>query len=89
MRNILDNAMHRATKEFFVLVVHRHDNKKFSPTRWIVEDLAECEPFLFKVVGVASRTRIPEVGEFALGTVCAHVEEFGGNGLVKDVITVE
>jgi hypothetical protein len=89
MRNILDNAMHRATKEFFVLVVHRHDDKELGPARRIVEDLTEREAFLFKVVGIASRTRVPEMGEFALGTVCAHVEEFGGNGLVKDVITVE
>jgi hypothetical protein len=52
MSKVFDDTMHRSREEFFVLVVHRHNNQEFGTVRRIPMDLPESEPIVLKIVGI-------------------------------------
>ena len=87
--NVLDDAMHSPTKQVLFLVVHRHHDEELRPARRVIVHLAKGEPIVFKVVGVAGGGGVPHVREFALVPVRTHLQELGGDGVVKHEIPVE
>ena len=52
-------------------------------------DLPQCEPNLFKVIGIARRRRVPHVCKLALVAQRAHIEQFGGHSRVEDKVAME
>ena len=53
MCNVFDYTVHRSREEFFVLVVHGHNNEEHGTARRIVMDLSESEPIVLEIVGAA------------------------------------
>lgn len=76
VRDVADDAVHRAAEELLVLVVHRHHDEELRAPRRVVVHLAEREAGVFEVVWVAGRGGVPHVRELAVGAVRAHVQEF-------------
>jgi len=78
MCNVFDDTMHRLGQEFFVLVVHDHDDEEFSMARRIVTDLSEGETVILEIIGIAGSGRVTRMCEFALSTARAKVKKFLG-----------
>ena len=53
MRNVSDDTMHGSREEFFVLVIHRHNDEEFGTAGRVVMDLSEGEPIILEIVGIA------------------------------------
>lgn len=89
MRDVLHNTMHRPTKQLVVFVIHRHHDEQLRPSWGLVQDLAEREPFIHKVVRIARGGAVPHVRELALGAERTALEELLGHGRVEDEVPVE
>ena len=89
MRNVLDHTMHGAAEELLVFVVHGHNNKEFRAARRVIVDLTEGEARVLEIVGIASGSGISHMGEFAFGTVRAHVEQFFRDCIVEDKVAMK
>ena len=87
--NVFHNTLHRTAKQLLVFVAHRHDNKQFRASWWVIMDLPQRKPSVFNVIGIARRRRVPHVCKLALGARRTHVEQFGGYSRVEDKIAME
>ena len=89
VRNVLHYTMHCPTEQFLIFVVHRHDNKKFRPSRWVVMHLTQSETGVFEIIRITGRSRVTHVGELSLVALRTHSEKFGRYGRIKNKVSVE
>ena len=57
--------------------------------RRVVVHLTESEARVFEIIRVAGGCGVSHMGEFAFGTVCAHVEQLFGHCVVEHEVAME